>query len=252
MTWRRVRQGVLAVAATVAVFAAIGAVTTGVKPRPGGDPTSVPAPAGAADRRESTPIAVTVRWPGRADGCEQYLVDRPPSQVPRPPAPADVAAWVSQVGAVPGHYGSVELAVQGTGSETVVLTALNVRVVRTGAPLTWNAYAMGEGCGGGVDLHSYDLDLDAARPRLVVSGGSTGLPLKVSERDPEVIEVSAETISHDVDWYLELEWSSGDRKGTLTVGPGTGAPFRTSAVRNRPLYRVPNGGNAWEPAPVQE
>ncbi|WP_317621355.1 hypothetical protein [Streptomyces sp. CBMA123] len=258
-------------------------MATGVKTYQGGDPESVPAtaadagpsagspgplpapgatpvaagasqsgPADAADRGASAPIAVAVRRPGREDGCEQYLVDRPPSQVPRPPALVDVPAWVSQVGAVAGHYQSIEFAVQGTGSETVVLTALNVRVVRSAAPLAWNAYSMGEGCGGGVDLHSYDLDLDAARPRLVVSEGSTGLPVKVSERDPEVIEVSAETTFHDVSWYLELEWSSGDRKGTLTVGPGAGVPFRTSAVKGRPLYRFPNGGNAWEPSPFQE
>ncbi|MFJ4190519.1 hypothetical protein [Kitasatospora sp. NPDC089509] len=234
-------------------------MATGVRPHPGGDPESVPASAadagpsaGAADRDAGAPIAVAVRWPGRADGCEQYLVDRPPSQVPRPPALMDVPAWVSQVGAVAGRSQSIEFAVQGTGSETVVLTALDVRVVRSAAPVAWNAYSMGEGCGGGVDLHSYDLDLDAARPRPVVSAGSTGLPVKVSERDPEVIEVSAATTSHDVSWYLELAWSSGDRKGTLTVGPGAGAPFRTSAVKGRPLYRFPNGGNAWEPSPSQE
>ncbi|MFI6850544.1 hypothetical protein ACIBJD_39160 [Kitasatospora sp. NPDC050467] len=92
---------------------------------------------------------------------------------------------------------------------------------------------MGEGCGGGVGVHSYDLDLDAARPRPVVTQGSTGLPVKVSEGDPEVIEVTAETTSHDVSWYLELERSSGNRKRVLPIGLG------------------PIGGRAWEPSPFQ-
>jgi hypothetical protein len=253
----------------VVVLATIGAVATGLKSHRDGDPASAPAPApavsagpsagttppgptGAADQGASAPITVTVRPSLRDAECDQYVVDRPPADVPRPPAVADVPAWAAKVGAVPGHYQSIELTVQGTGSDTVVLTALNVRVARTGPPLAWNAYAMAEGCGGGVDVHSYDLDLDAARPRPVVTGGSTGLPVKVSERDPEVIEVTAETTSHDVSWYLELEWSSGNRTGTLPIGLGDGAPFRTSAVKGRPLYRYPIDGQAWEPSPFQK
>lgn len=163
-----------------------------------------------------------------------------------------MAAWAARLGAVPGQYLSIEIVVQGTGRDTVVLSGLNVRVTRIAAPLAWNAYSMGEGCGGGVDVHSYDLDLDAARPRPVVSEGSTGLPLKVSEGDPEVIEITARTTSHDVSWYLELEWASGDRRGTLPVDLGHGTPFHTSAVKGRPLYVHPIDGQAWEPSPFQQ
>ncbi|MFC9327081.1 helix-turn-helix domain-containing protein [Kitasatospora sp. NPDC057015] len=209
-----------------------------------------PGPTSAADT--SAPIKVSVKPAGWDTACDQYLVDRPPSAVPRPPQVADVAGWVSRLGAVPGHYLSIEIVVQGTGKDTVVLSGLNVRVARIAAPLAWNAYAMGEGCGGGVDVHSYDLDLDAARPRPVVTEGSIGLPLKVSEGDPEVIEITARTTSHDVSWYLELEWSSGDRKGTLPVDLGNGTPFRTSAVKGRPLYVHPIDGHAWEPSQFQQ
>ncbi|MFD8085296.1 helix-turn-helix domain-containing protein [Kitasatospora sp. NPDC059722] len=252
---RRSRRSVLAAVTAIVVLATIGAVATDLKTRRDGDPVSAPAPAGpvgTADQGASAPITVTVRPSLRDAECDQYVVDRPPSEVPRPPAVADVPAWASEVGAVPGHYQSIELTVQGTGGDTVVLTALNVRVARTAAPLAWNAYSMGQGCGGGMDVHSYDLDLDAARPRPVLTGGSTGLPLKVSERDPEVIEVTAETTSHDVSWYLELEWSSGNRTGTLPIGLADGAPFRTSAVKGRPLYSYPAGGKAWEPSPFQK
>lgn len=255
---RRSRRSVLAAVTAVVVLATIGAVTTALRTSKGADPVSAPAAGaipsasgGAADQGASAPVTVTVRPSLRDAECDQYLVDRPPSRVPRPPAVADVPAWVSEVGAVPGHYQSIELTVQGTGSDTVVLTALNVRIARIADPPAWNAYSMGEGCGGGVDVHSFDLDLDAARPRPVVTGGSTGLPVKVSERDPEVIEVTAETTSHDVSWYLELEWSSGNRTGTLSIGPADGTPFRTSAVKGRPLYRYPADGKAWEPSPFQ-
>ncbi|MFH9355392.1 helix-turn-helix domain-containing protein [Kitasatospora sp. NPDC017646] len=255
---RRVRRGVLAAVTAAAVLATLGAVATGIKTHPGSDPTSAPAPAahagptGAVDRGASAPITVTVRPSDRDAACDQYVVDRPPSEVPRPPATGDVPAWVTKTGAVVGHYQAIELTVQGISSDTVVLTALNVRVARIAAPLAWNAYSMGEGCGGGVDVHSFDLDLDAARPRPVVTEGSTGLPVKVSERDPEVIEVTAETTSHDVSWYLELEWSSGTRTGTLPIGVRDGAPFRTSAVKGRPLFSYPIDGKAWEPSPFQQ
>ncbi|MFF2565435.1 helix-turn-helix domain-containing protein [Kitasatospora sp. NPDC058060] len=284
---RRVRRGALAAVTAAAVLATIGAVATGLETHSDGSPASVPAraveagpsaesptpapvdkpvgavtstsagatpsgPTGAADQGASAPIAVAVHASRGGTECDRYVVDRPPSEVPRPPALVDVPAWVSRVGAVPGTYQSIELTVQGTGSETVVLTALNVRIARIAAPLPWNAYAMGDGCGGGVGVNSFDLDLDAARPRPVLIEGSTGLPVKVSERDPEVIEVTAKTTSHDVSWYLELEWTSGNRKGTLTIGPGAGTPFRTSAVKGRPLYSYPIGGKAWERSPFQQ
>ncbi|MFD5921899.1 helix-turn-helix domain-containing protein [Kitasatospora sp. NPDC058201] len=208
-----------------------------------------PGPTGGTDT--SAPITVSVRPSGWNSSCDQYLVDRPPSEVPRPPAVPDVAGWASGIGAVAGRHQSIELIVQGTGRETVVLSGLNVRVTRIAGPLAWNAYSMAEGCGGGVGVHSYDLDLDAARPRPVLAAGSKGLPVKVSEGDPEAIEVTAVTDSHDVSWYLELEWSSGDRKGTLPVDLGHGTPFRTSAVKGRPLYVYPADGRAWEPSSFQ-
>ncbi|MCM2422858.1 transcriptional regulator [Streptomyces sp. RKAG293] len=266
--WRVRHRGILAAAAVAVVLATIGAVATGLEssagsPAPGGpDSPSSPAlasagtgagsprPTGGTDT--SAPIKVSVKPSGWDTPCDQYLVDRPPSEVPRPPQVPDVAGWVSRLGGVPGRYLSIEIVVQGTGRDTVVLSGLNVRVARIAAPLAWNAYSMGEGCGGGVDVHSYDLDLDAARPRPVVIEGGTGLPLKVSEGDPEVIEITARTTSHDVSWYLELEWSSGDRKGTLPVDLGHGTPFRTSAVKGRPLYVHPIGGQAWEPSPFQQ
>ncbi|MFB7620166.1 hypothetical protein [Kitasatospora sp. NPDC056181] len=205
---------------------------------------------GGTDPSTSAPITVAVHGSGRDAPCDQYVVNRPPSEVPRPPAAPDIPGWASQVGAVPGHSQSVKLTVQGTGWGTVLLTGLNVRITRVAAPLAWNAYSLGEGegCGGAVGVRSYDIDLDAARPVPVVANGSGGLPLRVTESDPVVIEVTAGTTSHDVSWYLELEWASSNRRGMLPVDLGHGTPFRTSAVKDRPLYVYPAGGQAWKPA----
>ncbi|MFI5649137.1 helix-turn-helix domain-containing protein [Kitasatospora sp. NPDC051705] len=276
------RRGVLAVVTVIAVLLAVGAVAIGLRSRPDGStdparaadvrplagPPSVAAstapplsvaragagagPSGATggtDPSTSAPITVAVHPSGWNTGCDQYVVDRPPSEVPRPPAVADVPGWVSRVGAVPGRSQSVKLTIQGTSLDTVLLTGLNVRVTRVAAPLAWNAYSMGEGCPSGVGANSYAVDLDAARPVPVVAKGSGGLPVRVTESDQVVIEVTAETTVHDVSWYLELEWASANRKGMVPVDLGQGTPFRTSPVKGRPLYVHPADGHAWEPAP---
>ncbi|HZG04195.1 MAG TPA: transcriptional regulator, partial [Streptomyces sp.] len=80
--------------------------------------------------------------------------------------------------------------------------------------------------------------------------GRRDFPYKVSESDPEVLYVAARTDAHDVRWYLELEWSSGDRHGTLRIDD-RGAPFRTSGARGRPSYVYPLGSDGWTEAPEE-
>ncbi|MEU0967336.1 hypothetical protein ABZ357_18570 [Streptomyces sp. NPDC005917] len=138
----------------------------------------------------------------------------------------------------------VALTVQGTGEETVVLEALHIRVLAKGAPLAWNDYSMGVGCGGGVDTKSFDVDLDNGSPTVTVKNGQRGFPYKVSESDPEVFYVTAHTKAHDVRWDLTLDWSSGSHHGTVHID-NNGTAFRTSAGTGRPGYDYPLGGSEW-------
>jgi hypothetical protein len=123
-----------------------------------------------------------------------------------------------------------------------------VRVVQKGAPLAWNDYAMGVGCGGGVSTKSFDVDLDAGLPDVTPKDGQRDFPYKVSESDPEVFYVTAHAQAHDVSWYLELDWSSGSRHGTVRIDD-RGKLFRTSGNAGRPAYDYPLGGSEWETAP---
>ncbi|MFE7856909.1 helix-turn-helix domain-containing protein [Streptomyces sp. NPDC057403] len=220
----------------------------------GGTPTaSVSAPrsggAGAAPQAGSRDgaIAPTVavnpyKW---EDQCSQhYLVDRQPEQVPPPPGEQDARGWVGALGGVPGGEQMLALTVQGTGKATVVLEALHVRVVDKSAPLAWNDFTMGVGCGGGVRTAAFGVDLDAGRPALSPKNGERDFPYKVSESDPEVFYVFADARAHDVSWYLELDWSSGDRQGTVRVDD-RGKPFRTSGNVGRPAYTHPLGSSEW-------
>ncbi|MET7600767.1 helix-turn-helix domain-containing protein [Streptomyces sp. NPDC005496] len=199
---------------------------------------------GGADSGAAAPVVAAnpYRWEGP---CSQhYLVDRKAAQVPPPPSEPDARGWVSALGGVAGGRQMVALTVQGTGKATVVLEALHVRVVDKTAPLAWNDYAMGVGCGGGVDTASFHVDLDAGRPAVRPAGGQRDFPYKVSESDPEVFYVFADARTHHVSWYLELDWSSGTKHGTVRVDD-RGKVFRTSGNVGRPAYTYPLGSSEW-------
>lgn len=231
--------------------------STGPTPSPSASPSpSRTAGGGQAnppgtDDRAGLPVSVDVRPYRWESPCSQrYLVDRPPGKMPTPPPEQDARGWISSLGAVSADSQLVEVSVQGTGDETVVLHGLRVRVVSSTAPPAWNAYSMGVGCGGGITPKTFGVSLDAAQPGIVPQGGQRDFPYKVSERDPEVFKITARAGARAVRWYLELEWSSGNRHGTLRIDDN-GEPFHTSGMEGRPQYDYPLGGHEWIPAPKE-
>ncbi|MEV0119248.1 helix-turn-helix transcriptional regulator [Streptomyces sp. NPDC050844] len=191
------------------------------------------------------PLAARTRPYVYEEPCSQhFLIDRKPNQVPRPPVEQDAPGWAADLGAVSSGEQFIEVTLQGMGKDTVVLQGMDVRVQSTASPLDWNDYAMGVGCGGGVDTKSFGVDLDDAAPRVAPKAGQRDFPYKVSESDPEVFYIKANAEAHDVRWYLELEWSSGERHGVLRIDD-QGKPFRTSGREGRPTYGWPNGGSQW-------
>ncbi|MFF3739885.1 helix-turn-helix domain-containing protein [Streptomyces sp. NPDC002566] len=209
----------------------------------GGAAGAAPDPGAAAP-----PFTVDVRSHAWIDPCSQrYLIDREPDRVAPPPLEEHAPAWVAAHGAVPSGQQMVAVTVQGAGDETVVLNSLRVRTVEKRSPLAWNDYAMGYpgvGCGGGMPKRHFSVALDAVRPNPVPDAGSEDFPFTVSESDPEIYYISADASAYDVSWVLELSWSSGPRRGTLTVDDH-GKPFRTSGNNGRPAYEFPVGGSAW-------
>ncbi|GAA4064526.1 helix-turn-helix transcriptional regulator [Streptomyces shaanxiensis] len=194
---------------------------------------------------DAVPLAVGVRPYVYDDPCSQhFLVNSEPEQVGPPATEQDAPRWAAAYGAVSSGEQRIALTVQGTGKDTVVLNDLHVRVLTKGAPLAWNDYSMGVGCGGGVGTKSFDIDLDNGSPTVTVKNGQRDFPYKVSESDPEVFYVTARTKAHDVRWDLTLDWSSGSRRGTIHID-NDDAPFRTSADVNRPGYDYPLGGSEW-------
>ncbi|MFJ2603635.1 helix-turn-helix domain-containing protein [Streptomyces sp. NPDC087425] len=202
------------------------------------------APTPTADST-AVPLNVGTRPYVYDNPCSQhFLVDSEPEQVGPPASEQDAPRWAAAYGAVSSGDQRVALTVQGAGQDTVVLEALHVRVVSKGAPLAWNDYSMGVGCGGGVETKSFDVDLDNGSPSLAVKNGQRYFPYKVSESDPEVFYVTAHAKAHDVRWDLTLDWSSGSRRGTVHID-NNGTPFRTSGDVGRPGYDYPLGGSEW-------
>ncbi|MFK4151241.1 helix-turn-helix domain-containing protein [Streptomyces fungicidicus] len=221
-------------------------------PSASASPSAAPPEAakGGAGQADAVPLTVRTAPYTWEDPCSQrYLIDRAPGEVPPPPLEQDVPAWTSAVGAVSSGGQYVQLTVQGTGAETVVVEGLTVRVAGKRSPLAWNDFAMGYpgvGCGGNVPTRSFTVALDAARPVVTPESGHRDFPFKVSESDPEIYYIKADASAYDVSWSLELKWSSGSRSGTLTLDD-KGRPFRTSGNNGRPAYEFPLGGEKWVP-----
>ncbi|WP_217240176.1 helix-turn-helix transcriptional regulator [Streptomyces sp. AC555_RSS877] len=191
-------------------------------------------------------------------GCDHdYVIDKPPTQVPSPPVEQDAGAWAATQGALHGRQTRVQISVQGRSSTAVVLKALRVRIVSRGNPAAGSAYAMDQGCGSDLTPRRFTVNLDAdrpiARPKDGADSGHTipavHFPYLVSAQDPEVLLVAATTQTYDARWYLELDWSSQGRTGTIRIDDD-GRPFRTTSVKGMPHYWYGTndaGGRAWVP-----
>ena len=214
--------------------------------------------AGKQPAGTGTPLAWSADsqiWQG---GCgHDYVIDKPPAQVPPPPVVQDAGSWAATQGAVHGRQTMVQISVQGRSSTAVVLEALRVRIAGRTSPAPGTAYAMDQGCGGGLTFRGFDVNLDIDRPIAhPVAGNDTGrtvpavqFPYRVSDTDPEVLLVTATTETYDCSWYLELDWSSQGRTGTVRIDDH-GRPFRTTSIKGLPhlWYGTDSSGErAWVP-----
>ncbi|WP_246561575.1 helix-turn-helix domain-containing protein [Streptomyces roseirectus] len=231
----------------------------GASPSPGGNGGSggggSASPSAGKPSFAGTPLTWTADSHVWANGCAHYyVVDRPPAQVPPPPMSQDARAWAAAEGALHGKETMVRITVQGRSETAVVLEALRVRVVTRTAPAPGNAYATDQGCGGSLTPREFAVDLDKDRPiARSMPGNDAGtvlpavsFPYRVSAKDPEVLLVSARTAGCDCSWYLELDWSSQGRTGTVRIDDA-GTPFRTTAIAHLPRYEYDTLDRGWRP-----
>ncbi|GAA3059847.1 helix-turn-helix domain-containing protein [Streptomyces glomeratus] len=220
--------------------------STGV--RASGSPESKGGSSAETKSDAPVPTGVPLAWTADSQiwdgGCgHDYVIGKGPAQVPQPPVEQDSGVWAATQQAVPGRQTMVQISVQGKSSTAVVLAALRVRIVSRGTPVTGNAYAMGQGCGSDLPPRNFSVNLDVDRPIAHARPGNDSgkpvpavqFPYRVSAEDPEVLQVTATTEAYDCNWYLELDWSSQGRTGTVRIDDH-GHPFRTSSIKGLPHY----------------
>ncbi|WP_435859317.1 helix-turn-helix domain-containing protein [Streptomyces neyagawaensis] len=262
---RAVRSVVLAVS-LVAVLLGLTASAAGPPSTSAtGGGRSKPHQARAGAAQPVAPLTWTANFHTRGvNGCgEDYVVAKAPQQVPPPPHPEDVAAWVDSQRAVHGGPTGLQITVQGRGSAAVVLDALHVRVVNRAAPAADRGivYSLSDGCGAGIVPRYFSVNLDAHQPlaRSVPGDNGSGtkipavnFPYRVSLQEPEVLVVSTLNESCTCDWYLELAWSSQGRTGTVRIDDH-GRPFRSTSTKGLTGYRydrVYYSPGRWVPIPA--
>ncbi|MFE3518136.1 helix-turn-helix domain-containing protein [Streptomyces sp. NPDC059166] len=214
-----------------------------------------PSPSAGGQHEAGVPVSASISSYNWEEPCGQYyLLDDDPDDVPPPPPSQDTRSWAKALDGVDGGDMKLELTLQGKSGEAVVLNGLHVRVMGRDAALARSAFSMGSGCGGGITPRTFDIDLDDSRPRAKpVAGEDAGkvvpakdFPYRVSSTDVEVFSLDAHVEGHDVTWYLELEWTSGGRSGTLRIDD-RGVPFRTSGLKARPSYQYRWDISQWVP-----
>ncbi|MFI9724019.1 hypothetical protein ACIHFE_30970 [Streptomyces sp. NPDC052396] len=217
-------------------------------------PDRTPGRDGGDQGSEAVPFTVATRTQAWNSPCgHNFLVDKGATQVQAPPFDQNMPGWVAAQGAVEGDESQIELTLQGRSREAVVLRAMHVRKVGGDRPpLPWTVYSTGGGCGGAIVPASFAVNLDAERPLAKAVPGERedkptpviDFPISVSATDPQVLQVNARTTGCYCSYYLELEWSSGDRHGTVRVSDH-GRPFRTSATKGRRDYLYGGPDHTW-------
>ncbi|MEU8920449.1 hypothetical protein AB0D10_05845 [Kitasatospora sp. NPDC048545] len=115
----------------------------------------------------------------------------------------------------------VKVLVEGLTAQAVVLRGLRPvidarRPARPAAITAGMAAPLGE--------RGFEVDLDAESPLLVAaSPGVPDFPYTVTNGDPELFAIAPRS-SFEVDWHLELDWTSAGRSGTVVIDRG-GHPF---------------------------
>ncbi|WP_344522897.1 helix-turn-helix domain-containing protein [Streptomyces albiaxialis] len=221
----------------------------------GGDgKQGAPGKGGGTGGSDEAPLSVSLSdsvW-NEKNCLQSFLIDREPEQVGEFTGDS-TTAWARGFGGVDAKNSNIGAIVQGKSDQKVVLKALRAKVVSRGPALKWNHYDSASGCGSGALVPaSYDIALDNAAPQVrPVPGEQQGkptpakpFPRTITANDPEALAVQAETANCDCRWYMELDWSSGDRSGTIRIDDG-GRPFRTSAVATKNRYTFSNKPPYW-------
>lgn len=237
--WSRRKKLVGSGAAAVAV-AAVGFVVPQVL---GGIQSQV-APAPVLHAQVLTDVS---KFRSNAPHVPEFVVPGSLSSIGTPPDGADTPhdypgamsdsaplryAWAHARGGVDATESLVRVSVSGASAAATDLQQLRVRLVRCQAPMRGTLVTY-SGLGSGIGVRYFMIDLDRKTPvaRYVDKHGrikrEQPFPLRVTNTDQEVFDVSAGITRRDCRWELLLDWTAGSRHGTTVINDH-GRPFRTT------------------------
>lgn len=199
---------------------------------------------------EPAPVGVTVTHSARR-GSGHWVLAGPLSSVRSLPLPTgdrgDIEvwdAWAKQHGGVDGDMSAVEVVIEGATPYPVVLMGLTVDVVKRSPPSGVHVVPFG---GGPVGVRYFEVDLDKSPPTIASlpaefdSTPAIDFPYRVSQTEPEVLQIRAYTLDCDCSWRANLQWVYHGKSGT-TVVDDDGTPFRTVSGSGLAEYNPPTEG----------
>jgi hypothetical protein len=251
--WTR-RNKLLGAAAAAIATAAVGFVV----PQVLGTLKTKVAPPPVLHAQVITDVA---RFRSSAPHVPEFVIPRPLREIGRPPdatdtypdAPQMLAmraaplryAWAHEQGGVDATETLVRISISGSSVAATDLQQLRVRLVHCEPPLNGHLVTYtGQGSGIGARYFSIDLDSDTPVAEYVDAKGRPKrrqpFPVRVTDSDQEVFDVTAGIMRRDCQWELLLDWTAGARHGTAVLDDH-GKPFRTTS-----------GGTADGPGPGLE
>jgi hypothetical protein len=151
--------------------------------------------------------------------------------------------WAMQHDGVLAEDQALRVVLRGRESSPVIVNGLTASIVSTQEPRSgwFNAW---DGCGGVVDTRQVHIDLSRNPPSTTwydKDGKEVGpLTLQVTSTDHEVIDIFAHTAREEVQWVLEVSYTSAGKDGLLRINDH-GKPFVVTALENAVGYQYYDG-----------
>lgn len=180
-----------------------------------------------------------------------YIVPAPIEDVGDPPNMTNSCVgryeWARDQQGIDADTTVIRLTVGAEGDHKIRVTGFEPKVITRDSPAI-GTHLNCPGRGEQPELRSVGVDLDADPPTTSVTDAQ-GLPIPtifdVSGDDQETFEVTANTVTCDCSWVLDVHLLVDGEERTETVHASNGKPFHTSSSTNARSYRFIDG--AWQP-----
>ncbi|MEV0123253.1 hypothetical protein AB0I16_17275 [Streptomyces sp. NPDC050703] len=133
--------------------------------------------------------------------------------------------------------GTIEVVLQGTTDEELIITGARAEIVQRRAPVRGTHVITP--CGSDAPIRVFDVDLDKENaPLTLVSDGRSSSSQVPRDRwkyavklgDAETFAIRPRSKAHDVEFQIVISWNNGGKDDSLTLKDKDGKPFRFTAT----------------------